>query len=209
MEISEITCAQVDDAHLDIRYVRDELPEDLAEAFEAHFFTCERCWSLVHGGVAAAAAFTDAASESSGVGATAPPARPRRSIVPWAMAGGIAAALLLYAGGVVWQRNTPVHDAVRGPTNGFTAAVAQSGDSVTVQWSAQPGAARYRVTVFTATGNALDRTTIQRTQWAFALDSLQRLAGGGLWLQVDALDSLDQLITTTPLTALPDSGKGR
>lgn len=209
MEIPEITCAQVDDAHLDIRYLKGELPDDLAEAFEAHIFACERCWTLVHGGLAASAAFTDAAPESGGLGATSPPARSRRRLVPWAMVAGIAAVLVLYVGGVVRQRNAPLGDAVRGLASGFTAAVTRSGDSATVRWSAQPGAAQYRVTVYTAAGDALDRATIQRTQWEVALDSLRRLGGARLWLQVDALDSLDQLIGTTSLTPLTDSGNGR
>jgi Putative zinc-finger len=210
MEIPEITCARVDDAHLDTRYLNGELPEDLAEAFEAHFFACERCWSLVHGGLAAAAAIPDAAPASRGADLTSRPALRRRRLVPWATAAGIAAILLVYAGGVGRQRNAAVRDVVRGGHGGFSAAVSRSADSATVQWSAQPGAAHYRITVFSAAGNAQVRTTTSRTRWGIALDSVRRLAGAGrLWLQVDALDSLDQLIATTPLTALSDSGNVR
>lgn len=213
MEIPEITCARVDDANLDTRYLRGELPDDLAEAFEAHFFACDRCWSLVHGGLAASDAAGAAAATSPAVQAIAPTGtRPfrRRRIVQWAAAAGIAAVLLVVAGKLIQPPRRESGPVLRGGVAPLVATIAASGDSTIVQWDTRPHAATYRITVFSAGGDALQQTELRGTRWALPVDSARRLAAHGrVWLQVEALDSLNQLIATSPLTPLSDEGRGR
>ena len=47
MTMPVLTCERVDDEHLDARYAAGTLDEAEADAFEAHYFGCARCWYRV------------------------------------------------------------------------------------------------------------------------------------------------------------------
>ena len=208
MDNSEITCERVERDSLDTRYLRGELPEDLAEAFEAHFFGCDRCWTLVHGGLGAMAAMS---TQPISAPRPATAARPSwRRMGGWAAAAGIAALALLYVGDRRGRAPEPTPPVMRGRVSGFAATVNESHDSIVVAWVAQPSAVRYRLTLFSATGDALMTTDIPSSRWSVAADSLARLAGGTpAWIQVEALDRLDLPVAKSPITKLPAVGRGR
>jgi CHAT domain-containing protein len=64
MPATAIDCRRVEEEDLIGRYLRDELPPAEAEAFEMHYFECDRCWPLVQAatGVRAVARADRAAS---------------------------------------------------------------------------------------------------------------------------------------------------
>ncbi len=88
MAVMLIDCAGVEEADTELRYLKGTLTEDEAEAFEAHFTGCERCWMALHRAIELGAALPAVAAES---GARA--LRPR-----WQWAAGAAAALLIIVG---------------------------------------------------------------------------------------------------------------
>jgi anti-sigma factor RsiW len=208
MENSDITCERVEHDGLDTRYLRGDLPEDVAEAFEAHFFGCDHCWTLVHGGIAASAAMSDAPAI---VPHRLPVHRPSwRRIGGWAAVASIAAFVLLRVADRTPREPVRTPAVMRGTGSGFAATVTTSCDSVIVNWARQPSAVRYRLTIFSATGNALMTTDASASRWSLNAASLGRLARGTTaWLRIEALDSLDLPVGTSPITKLPVAGAGR
>jgi hypothetical protein len=88
MAVMLIDCGRVEEADTELRYLTGALSEDEAEAFEAHFMGCERCWTGLHRAIELSAALSDATAETSPRGL-----RPR-----WGWGIGVSAALLIVAG---------------------------------------------------------------------------------------------------------------
>jgi len=82
MEPAELRCEQISAQDIPSRYVLGELSEPEQDAFEQHYFECERCFEAVRTCQALQASLAR---------------RPRRNWLPWA-ACAAAAALLLAAG---------------------------------------------------------------------------------------------------------------
>lgn len=173
-----VTCETVDREELDLRYIRGSLAEPLAEAFEAHYFGCDRCWALVRGG--------NEVRASQGVAAQA--RRPRT----WAFA--LAAAVIGAVGIGLWRdsRDRPVvsvSSLERGDSVGVIAletSAVEGGVSVAARWSRVPGAASYRVRFFGSDGAVLLSRETPDTTVTVSRDSV---GTGALW-QVQALDRL-------------------
>jgi len=144
---------------------------DEAEEYEAHYFSCERCWTSLRRATEARAAFA---------------AGPGRSRVPrfarWALP--LAAALAAVA---VWRVLTPTPQSdvagVRGAASGLTISVVANSDSIHAVWPRQPDADRYRVRGFNADGVLIWSRETTDTSVTAARD------GAGL-VDVAALDRL-------------------
>ena len=221
----DMTCESVDERDLDTRYIAGTLAPEDAEAFEEHYFACDRCWGLVQQGLAIRSAADDpAASESTGVAAVtepgviaiSPPVASRR--LPrrrnaWRVSV-LAAAVVLIAIGVerVASRGQPrLADVERGTQLSLPVTASRpTADSLVASWPRVAGAVRYHSRLYTSSGTLLaERTTADTTiaqaarrlpHWnsagnPSATDSLRRL----FW-NVEALDARGTVIAKSPLT---------
>lgn len=215
MDQSELTCARVSDEDLDVRYLAGTLPEDEAQAFEAHFFGCDRCWATVQRGleVRAAEATATAHGPASSARAVTPPddaiargtrrARRTSSLVRRWIPLAAAAALVIVA---VSRWPTGGDDAERG-----VAALRGEGDSLLVRpdvrganlfaaWSPVAGADLYRARLFARDGALVWAMETSDTIVSVARDSL-RGAATAYW-DVQALDRLRAVIARSGPTAV-------
>lgn len=180
MSSGDLTCEQVERDELDLKYLHGRLSPERAEPFEAHYFGCDRCWDLVRMG--------------QDVWVTRPvPAT--RSTRPW---GLLAAAILIGALGIgLWRASTrtePVAPdrlrAVPAPS-ALDVRALPSSTGVSAIWNIVPGAASYRVRLFTRDGGLVQEREIPDTSYAIARDSLLTpgTPGPHYW-QVQALDRI-------------------
>jgi putative zinc finger protein len=168
MDHPDITCEQVDRDDLDQRYLRGTLDEADAEAFEQHYFACDRCWALIQGGLTLGAARAEGDQPRD----KQPPIEPPRTVpaaLPSRGQGGrgarrwwqyAAAAVVLVTGSLVWYQRErgPLRqpaDAVRGGRVSLRAEVRVGSDSLVVSSTPAPGAADYRLRVFSRDGTLL------------------------------------------------------
>jgi hypothetical protein len=235
MFLLDMTCDEVDDANLDVRYVAGSLAPADAEAFEEHYFGCERCWALVQQGLALRAAAIDGVSSSaSGVdvpAAKAPPDAPR--VVPLAggrfesrrsygrpawRAGALAAAALLVAVSIarfVPRARQDAADTERGAQLSLPVTASRpSADSLVASWPRVAGAVRYRVRMFSASGALLaegqsgDTTAVQlASRLRKANDQRTPRGPARLFWNVEALDVRGTVIAKSPLTPVPAEGQ--
>lgn len=68
MPANVLDCAAVDEGEFELRYVTGALSEDEADAFEAHYMGCDRCWSSLQRAIEIRAALI---TEESGRGQSA------------------------------------------------------------------------------------------------------------------------------------------
>ena len=182
-----LTCEQVDRDELDTRYVQGTLDSKQAEAFEAHYFGCDRCWQLVDQGRQIRAARTVTTGSS-------------RKLF-WIAAAAAFAAVI---GAGLWRElqrdgGEPA-GTLRSSTEELAPPVAGSAeDRFSLTWKTVPDAASYRVRVFGADGGLLLQREVLDTSLGIARDSLGPGTGGLVW-QVHALDRLGGEIARFPLT---------
>jgi anti-sigma factor RsiW len=188
MASAGLTCSEVERDELDLKYLRGELSPEQAEAFEAHYFACDRCWELVHAGAEIRAAR---------------PARGRRRVLPWPL---LAAAVLVGAVGIgLWrsQRPNPPADSERaGSPGALLLGVSGDATTLTASWSPLAGAAGYRVRLFAPDGAVLSERETTDTSVSLSRGSLP--SSGPFFWQVQALDRLGGELARSALTdALP------
>ncbi len=193
-----ITCERVDREELDLQYVRGTLAEPEAEAFEEHYWGCDRCWALVRGG--------------NEVRAVRPTGGTRR----WPRSRTLAlAAVLVGAAGLGFWRLAPrTEPAVSAPSlerGGTAASIALSAAladrRLLAHWTGVPGAASYRVRFFSADGSVLLTRVNRDTLIVVPQDSLRVPAGGAVLWQVQALDRLGAEVMRSKLVEVPGSGE--
>ena len=201
MNPSTLTCAQVDAQDLDARYLAGTLSDPEAEAFEAHYFGCDRCWELVHGGAEVRGALT-------GPGARRRPARGgltpriRSSTARWM---GLAAALAGVTVGLsLWRQFRPHPEpAVRGGSRWLPLTAEVRGDSLLAVWPSAPGAASYRLRLFTREGALLVEREVTDTTLALSSSVLPDPAHPErFFAQVQAEDRLRQPLARSTLQAV-------
>ncbi len=197
MTASELTCAEVDERDLDLRYLTGKLSEQEAEAFEAHYSSCDRCWALVEPGASLRAArLPDGAAARAATGGT----RPHRRW--WLMA--LAASLAVVALGL-WQRAPrPAPDQLRGDADTLALHLAPATSALRVSWPPVPDAGRYRVRLHRRDGGLLLQEETGDTTFAVPRDTLHIDAGEtGLFWLVEALSRTGAVLARSGLVPQP------
>jgi anti-sigma factor RsiW len=207
MDNQRMTCERVDREDLDTRYLAAQLTEAEAEAFEAHYFECDRCWELVHRGVEVRSAGRPAATVK------VLPASPRQwrrwMLVPLAAA---AVALLWVATRRTSEPPAGSDTTVRGGagTDSLLVVVGPAGSNVGATWSGVADAASYQVRLFDASGALLWERRIADTAVSIPRDSIPGISPGSLYWQIQALDLIGAAVARSALIEvppLPDSTK--
>lgn len=221
MKPTQVTCTRVEAEDLDARYLAGALSEEEAEAFEEHYFGCDRCWAVVQLGLDVRAANVAADSESRG-GAPAltidrkrpariqgaPPSRRRW----WPIAVAASVAVLMVA---VWQRDdfsriVTTDDAVRGPGDSLLVVASTRGRTMIVSWPPKPSADRYGVRLQKSDATVIVERIISDTSFAVRSDSLVGVtAGERVFWEVRALDALRRTTARSRLvpTQVPHGGR--
>lgn len=185
-----LTCEQVDQEELDTRYLRGQLDAARAEAFEAHYFGCDRCWGLVQGGNQIRAAQS-----------VSTPPKSRSNRVWWIAA--VAAFAAVAGVSVLRELRTdgpePV-DTLRGGMADLAQPVATAEPNrLTLAWKKVPDAASYRVRLFGGDGTMLIQREVTDTSFSIARDSIASPTLQLVW-QVHALDRLGGEMARFPLS---------
>lgn len=196
-----IDCPNTGERDLALLYLAGKLPEDEAEAFEAHYFECESCWQDVQRGSELRAAF--------GKPAVAPAARATRSAWDWRPLA--AAAVIAFVGLGVWQltRRTaeePTRPVLRGVNAEGLALKVETGPQggIELTWPAHPDAATYAVEVLASDGVSVWKREIEEPRLNIGPAILPApRAGISFLIKVEALDPMRQVVATSELTPLP------
>ena len=219
MEPTHVTCTRVEEEDLDARYLAGTLSEEEAEAFEEHYFGCERCWTAVQTGLDVRAASTAttvdpqvATHRPTVERGTARPARriPRRQWLPLA----IAASIVVVAVGL-WQRDggpgvAPGGDGLRGPADSIRAVASVRGRILMVSWPVTLNADRYRVRLQRSDATVVLERIAGDTVLTVSRDSLRAVADGErLYWEVQALDALRRTIARSRLVPTVVPGRAR
>ena len=183
------------EGELDIRslYLAGKLPEKDAEAFEAHYFICDRCAEAVETG-----AKLRMALENVPVHAAPAAARAARTWLPLAA----AAAIALVAAGI-WIARRPAELPDRtvlrgGLTRDFAVRVETRPNGTTeASWLPPPGATAYVVRVVRPDGLEIWKTETREPRAAIPLSALTS-AGPveKLLVEVEALDARGRVISS-------------
>ena len=170
------------------RYVAGRLAEAEAEAFEAHYFGCDRCWREVRTAQELRSALEPARS---------PRALRGRPWIPLAAAAALVGAL------GTWMLVRPpgaerVFRAGRGATLALTASAGET--AVSVSWSPVPNARGYRARLVTAEGALV---TEQEVAAPPLLLDKGRLPDTTLYVTVQALGPDRQVLVSSAPLELP------
>jgi len=174
-------------------YLAGKLPAKDAEAFEAHYFICERCAEAVEMG-----AKLRMALENVPVHAAPASARAARTWLPLAA----AAAIALVAAGI-WTARRPAElpdqPVLRGGLTGdFTVRVETTPNGAAeASWQPPPGATSYVVRVVRPDGLEIWKTETREPRAAIPLSALTS-AGPveKLLVEVEALDARGRVISS-------------
>lgn len=202
MEPRAITCAEVDERHLEAAYLAGRLSAEDAEAFEAHFFACDRCWALVQQAAEVRAALTE--RPRTGAVRTTGARRGRlRRLVPLLAAAAVILAVEL------WLRPSasPPAAVYRGGDSSLRAVARVTTDSLGVSWERRAGAGTYRVRLFGADGRLLAERESADTALAVSRRAIP--SGAHAYWEVDALDSLREIFARSPLILASPSDSTR
>lgn len=216
MEPTHVTCTRVEEEDLDARYLAGTLSEEEAEAFEEHYFGCDRCWTAVQTGLdvrAASAATTDeprVQTSALTIGAGGQPRAAsftRRRWFPVAIAASVAIIAV-----AVWQSGTrspvtPVGDGLRGSADSLYAVAFIRGQTLGVSWTPSPTADLYGVRLQTSDATVILERMVSDTSLAVSRDSLSVVTSGErVYWEVRALDALRRTIARSRLipTQVPD-----
>lgn len=183
-------------------YLAGKLPDGEAEAFEEHFFACERCAEAVDVGSNLRAALGRAPVAS----ATTPKSAPR-SWLPLAAAAAVALGAL-----GLWQlthrpdaRNPAV---LRGGTTGPIPVRIEKRPSgnLSVTWTSLPEAARYVVRVLKTDGTSVWSTESHEPR-ATIDASVISSPETPLDIEVEAMDTMERVIATSELVRVPSGSE--
>lgn len=217
MEPTHVTCTRVEEEDLDARYLAGTLSEEEAEAFEEHYFGCDRCWTAVQTGLDVRAASTATtvdprvqtpplAVERGGQAPRAP--LTRRRWFPLAIAASVAVIAV-----AVWQAGnrssiTPVGDGLRGPADTIHAVASTRGQTLVVSWTPKANADLYGVRLQKGDATVVLERMVGDTSLTIPRDSLAGVANGErVYWEVRALDALRRTIARSRLiqTQVPDA----
>jgi Putative zinc-finger len=206
----ETSCPYGTDSDIDARYLAGALSAVESEAFEEHYFACDRCFGAVQRGAEIRAAMSLGTSEVS------PEAEPRvipiersvRRFSTWRPAMA-AAALVIFALGirqVIARRPltgrtaglpSPSIDAPRGARPPFTLTSHATSAVLVAAWSPPPGARSYRVRLLAIDGSLLFERETADTSVMLSSELIRD--GTPVYWEVQALDALRSVVATTPV----------
>lgn len=172
----DLTCAEVDDRDLESGYVAGRLTAEEAEAYEAHYFGCDRCWRTLETALAVRSAH----------GA-------RRRAVFRVRALAVAATAVIAVGLGWWTTRTPTPptDALRGGVEAPVVRIDETPAGLAVAWAPYTGADRYRVRVFSSDGGLLlERLTADTTV-------VLAPPPGAAFLDLTVLDALRDVVSAS------------
>jgi hypothetical protein len=188
VEPTALTCEQVDERDLEAAYLAGRLSEADGEAYEAHVFSCERCWAVLRTAQEVAAARLPAAGHAR-----------RRWLVPLALAAGIGALLV----GTVWlspNRQSTDPSALRGAASEIAVQLDTRQGAVAIRFGAVAGADQYRIRLFSGDGELLEERTTSDTSLTLTPAGAGSARGpSGLLLEVAALDPLLEVLASSGL----------
>lgn len=177
-------------------YAVDRLSAEQAEEFEAHYFGCNACWGHVQRAIEIRAATGEANRDG------------RTRIAAWRGVLAVAASLVLVAAAVaVWTTRPGPGRVTRGGQELFAARVVTRDGVVAASWPAVEGARGYRGAVFTVEGTRLLEWETDMTEHELDLSALSLPPDAELYLRVQAVDPLGQILDSTGLVAVRPSGE--
>lgn len=211
MPVSALDCARVEQGEVELRYLNGTLAADEAEAFEAHYMGCERCWASLERALELRAAFASAGLEVTA--ATGRRTVAGRSTRPprvwtrrwWPMAAAASILIVLAVG--VQMRRAPGNrdrtgDAVRGGTTALRVRSVSGVDTLVATWAPVRGVDRYHVRLFTGDGTLVIERDIADTSVSISLQALSRASPHeALYWSIEALDAERRPVARSPLTA--------
>ena len=217
MEPTHVTCTRVEEEDLDARYLAGTLSEEEAEAFEEHYFGCDRCWTAVQTGLdvraASAATAVDPPVQTPALTVERGGQPPRASLArrrwfPLAIAASVAVIAL-----AVWQSGNrspimPIGDGLRGPADSIHAVASIRGQTLVVSWTPKASADLYGVRLQKGDATVVLERMVNDTSLGVPRDSLSGVAGGErVYWEVRALDALRRTIARSRLipTQVPDA----
>jgi hypothetical protein len=182
--VTPVTCAIVDERNLEARYLAGQLSDAEAEAFEAHYFGCDRCWGLMQRALEVRAASVPALRS-----------RTRRWRAWWPLAAAAALAAVL----LPWRQKAP-DDSVRGTPNALELIASVQDHELGVVWRRIPDADIYRVRLYAGDGERLfgQETTDTSTSVSIARLQVPRDSRRVL-VQIEALDRLRRPLARSAL----------
>jgi Putative zinc-finger len=195
MSMRELTCEIVDAGDLDTRYLAGRLSAEEAEAFEAHFFACERCWAVVQQGLAVRSAFQAGAAR---------PIASRRTVARrwWGLAAAAGLAAVALGVTLLGDRagSTP-EDTLRGGSPGFTVVPSSTQSTLAARWPKISESDVYQVRLYTADGVLVVERETPDTFLSVPLTTLRNSTPGAeMFWQVQALDRLRKSVARSDLT---------
>lgn len=208
MKSSGITCADADEGDFEARYAAGDLSDDETEAFEAHFFACDRCWMLAQRAIEVRAVESRAANRTMAPARTTANITPRNAPRPPDFGSArwlaLAAGITLLAVGTwrvdVWRRPAPATVAMRGPTDSLHVITQTRGTTLIAIWVRATEASSYRVRLYSAGGTVLHQREVTDTTVSLAAASLPKTApGAALFWEIQAMNRMRHVIARSGL----------
>ncbi len=201
------TCPYGPESDVDARYLAGALSAEESEAFEEHYFRCDRCFAAVRRGAEIRAALSAASSETpADVGSRPSVPRGRRSFSSWRSALA-AAGLLVVAFGVrqVAGRQQATKgatapaavDAPRGVVTPFTLTSHATSTVLAAAWSPLAKARSYRVRLLATDGSLLFERETSDTAVMLSRDLVSDRTP--VYWEVQGLDALRSVVATSPV----------
>ena len=185
-------------------YLAGKLSAPDSEAFEAHYFDCDRCAEAVEVGTKLRSALGNDAVRP---GASLPVAAPPRVARTWLPLAAAAAAAVIAMG--IWQLNRsplePTGGSVfrSGETRGTIVEVTRAPDGgVDASWSAHPDASAYVFRVLSTDGAEIWKTETTEPRVRIEAGALSSATDKSLLVQVETLDARRRVIATSEPTKL-------
>lgn len=212
MPDSSAACPFSDDSDIDARYLAGRLSAAEAEAFEAHYFACDRCFALVQRGAEIRASLGATASGAANeLSLETVRARRARGMATHWRPALVAAVAVLVIGISVWRAvpRSPVagtpnpatgSEALRGDQLAFAVSSHATSSLLVAAWSPRPRAKSYRVRLLTVNGSLLFERETTDTSVMLPIDSLPGvLAKAPVYWEVQALDALRGVVATSAI----------
>lgn len=209
MPEKETSCPYGADSDVDARYLAGTLSPEESEAFEEHYFGCDRCFDAVKRGSEIRAAMLrplSAVHDQTNPGAT-PILKTRRRFSPWQPALAAAAVVIVALGirkmaapGPVAETAAPPAsaNAPRGAAPSFNLTSHATSAVLVAAWSPPSAARSYRVRLLGADGTLVFERETADTSIMLSHDLVLGKTTPVYW-EVQALDALRSVVATSSL----------